>query len=66
MWWFWICVQRGLKDGKKIVMKRLDKISQDMREFLAKVNTIGRIHHFNLVNAKINGSSFGNKSIKID
>ncbi|PON69343.1 Tyrosine-protein kinase, partial [Parasponia andersonii] len=38
-----------LKDGTGIAVKRLDKMSQGMREFLAEVETIGSIHHFNLV-----------------
>ena len=38
-----------LADGTRIAVKRLDKMSQGMREFLAEVETIGSIHHFNLV-----------------
>ncbi|KAM6548753.1 hypothetical protein CsatB_020429 [Cannabis sativa] len=36
-------------NGTKIAVKRLDKMSQGMREFLAEVETIGNLHHFNLV-----------------
>ncbi|PON39237.1 GPCR kinase [Parasponia andersonii] len=39
-----------LANGTMVAVKRLDKMSQDMREFLAEVETIGRIHHFNLKN----------------
>ncbi|PON69348.1 Serine/threonine protein kinase [Parasponia andersonii] len=38
-----------LADGTRIAVKRLDKMSQGMREFLAEVETIGSLHHFNLV-----------------
>ena len=38
-----------LPDGTKIAVKRLDKMGPGMREFLAEVETIGSIHHFNLV-----------------
>lgn len=38
-----------LKDGSKIAVKRLDRMEQGMREFLAEVETIGSLHHFNLV-----------------
>lgn len=38
-----------LPDGTRIAVKRLDKMSQGKREFLAEVETIGSLHHFNLV-----------------
>ncbi|PON69352.1 Serine/threonine protein kinase [Parasponia andersonii] len=38
-----------LVDGTIIAVKRLDKMSQGMREFIAEVETIGKLHHFNLV-----------------
>ncbi|KAK9225279.1 hypothetical protein WN943_010320 [Citrus x changshan-huyou] len=38
-----------LKDGSKIAVKRLDRMEQGMREFVAEVETIGSLHHFNLV-----------------
>lgn len=38
-----------LADGTRIAVKRLDKMSQGMREFVAEVETIGSLHHFNLV-----------------
>lgn len=38
-----------LPDGSKIAVKRLDRMGQGMREFLAEVETIGSLHHFNLV-----------------
>ncbi|XP_015881296.3 G-type lectin S-receptor-like serine/threonine-protein kinase SD2-5 [Ziziphus jujuba] len=38
-----------LADGTRIAVKRLDKMSQGKREFLAEVETIGSLHHFNLV-----------------
>nr|GMC46458.1 G-type lectin S-receptor-like serine/threonine-protein kinase SD2-5 [Ipomoea batatas] len=38
-----------LENGTKIAVKRLDSKSQGLKEFLAEVNTIGNIHHFNLV-----------------
>ncbi|GMN67756.1 hypothetical protein TIFTF001_036821 [Ficus carica] len=38
-----------LTDGTGIAVKRLNKMSQGMREFLAEVETIGSLHHFNLV-----------------
>ncbi|XP_002277406.2 G-type lectin S-receptor-like serine/threonine-protein kinase SD2-5 [Vitis vinifera] len=38
-----------LADGTRIAVKRLDRIEQGMREFLAEVKTIGSLHHFNLV-----------------
>ncbi|EXB92375.1 G-type lectin S-receptor-like serine/threonine-protein kinase SD2-5 [Morus notabilis] len=38
-----------LADGTRIAVKRLNKMSQGMREFLAEVETIGSLHHFNLV-----------------
>ncbi|KAF3443989.1 hypothetical protein FNV43_RR13679 [Rhamnella rubrinervis] len=38
-----------LTDGTRIAVKRLDKMSPGKREFLAEVETIGSLHHFNLV-----------------
>ncbi|XP_058095516.1 G-type lectin S-receptor-like serine/threonine-protein kinase SD2-5 [Magnolia sinica] len=38
-----------LEDGTKIAVKQLENIGQGMKEFLAEVETIGNIHHFNLV-----------------
>ncbi|KAL7219397.1 hypothetical protein ACSBR2_012456 [Camellia fascicularis] len=38
-----------LQDGTEVAVKRLDKMGHAMREFLAEVETIGSIHHFNLV-----------------
>ncbi|KAA8526252.1 hypothetical protein F0562_008545 [Nyssa sinensis] len=38
-----------LRDGTSVAVKRLDKLSQGMKEFVAEVETIGSIHHFNLV-----------------
>ena len=38
-----------LADGTGIAVKRLEKMSRGMREFLAEVETMGIIHHFNLV-----------------
>uniref|UniRef100_A0A5B7BMV9 non-specific serine/threonine protein kinase n=1 Tax=Davidia involucrata TaxID=16924 RepID=A0A5B7BMV9_DAVIN len=38
-----------LGDGTRVAVKRLDSKGQGRREFLAEVNTIGSIHHFNLV-----------------
>ncbi|KAL3509094.1 hypothetical protein ACH5RR_028495 [Cinchona calisaya] len=38
-----------LEDGTLVAVKRLEKLSQNMKEFLAEVRTIGSIHHFNLV-----------------
>ena len=35
-------------NGTIIVVKRLNKMSQEIREFLAEVETMGRLHHFNL------------------
>ena len=43
-------VFRGLlADGTRIAVKKLDRVKQGMREFLAEVETIGSLHHFNLV-----------------
>ncbi|KAJ0112733.1 hypothetical protein Patl1_02467 [Pistacia atlantica] len=41
-----------LPDGNKIAVKRLDGMGQGMREFLAEVETIGSLHHFNLDKAE--------------
>ncbi|CAN6451730.1 unnamed protein product [Victoria cruziana] len=38
-----------LNDGTRIAVKRLDDVRQGMKEFLAEVQTIGSIHHMNLV-----------------
>ncbi|KAG5234618.1 G-type lectin S-receptor serine/threonine-protein kinase [Salix suchowensis] len=38
-----------LADRTGIAVKRLDNLSQGKREFLAEVETIGSVHHFNLV-----------------
>ncbi|PON39239.1 Tyrosine-protein kinase [Parasponia andersonii] len=51
------CVFKGvLEDGTIIAVKRLDRLSQGMRDFLAEVETIGSLHHFNLVRLMSNGS----------
>uniref|UniRef100_A0A6N2KI48 non-specific serine/threonine protein kinase n=1 Tax=Salix viminalis TaxID=40686 RepID=A0A6N2KI48_SALVM len=42
----WFSVQRN---RTAIAVKRLDNLSQGKREFLAEVETIGSVHHFNLV-----------------
>ncbi|XP_039161502.1 probable receptor-like protein kinase At5g20050 [Eucalyptus grandis] len=38
-----------LSDGTKVAVKRLDGFGQVKKSFLAEVETIGRIHHVNLV-----------------
>uniref|UniRef100_A0A2N9G7B4 non-specific serine/threonine protein kinase n=1 Tax=Fagus sylvatica TaxID=28930 RepID=A0A2N9G7B4_FAGSY len=38
-----------LIDGTEVAVKRLDGLSQIKKSFLAEVETIGSIHHFNLV-----------------
>ncbi|KAG5234648.1 G-type lectin S-receptor serine/threonine-protein kinase [Salix suchowensis] len=38
-----------LRDGTHIAVKKLEKLDQDMSSFLAEVEAIGSIHHFNLV-----------------
>ena len=38
-----------LFDGTKVAVKRLDGLRQIKKSFLAEVETIGGIHHFNLV-----------------
>ncbi|KAM7469688.1 hypothetical protein LguiA_007871 [Lonicera macranthoides] len=38
-----------LADGTKVAVKCLDSIGQGRKEFIAEVNTIGSISHFNLV-----------------
>lgn len=38
-----------LGDGTDIAVKRLDNLSNRTKEFLAEVQSIGSIHHFNLV-----------------
>ncbi|CAL5403847.1 unnamed protein product [Camellia sinensis] len=38
-----------LEDGTQIAAKRLDKLGQGMKEFFAEVETLGHIHHANLV-----------------
>ncbi|KAK3183963.1 hypothetical protein Dsin_031249 [Dipteronia sinensis] len=39
----------AVQNGMMIAVKRLDRLGQGMREFLAEVETIGSLHHFNLV-----------------
>ena len=39
----------NLLDGTKVAVKRLDSFGQLKKSFLAEVETIGSIHHFNLV-----------------
>ncbi|KAK1257998.1 G-type lectin S-receptor-like serine/threonine-protein kinase SD2-5 [Acorus gramineus] len=38
-----------LLDGMRVVVKRLDRVSEGEKEFLVEVETIGSIHHVNLV-----------------
>ncbi|XP_058221471.1 G-type lectin S-receptor-like serine/threonine-protein kinase SD2-5 [Rhododendron vialii] len=38
-----------LSDGIKVAVKQLDSIVQGRKEFLAEVNTIGKVEHFQLV-----------------
>ncbi|KAK1257995.1 G-type lectin S-receptor-like serine/threonine-protein kinase SD2-5 [Acorus gramineus] len=38
-----------LRDGTVVAVKRLDNITQGVKEFLAEVRTIGAIHHINVV-----------------
>ncbi|CAL5423535.1 unnamed protein product [Camellia sinensis] len=38
-----------LEDGTQIAVKRLDKLGQGMKEFFAEVETLGHVHHVNLV-----------------
>ncbi|CAO2837436.1 unnamed protein product [Amaranthus hypochondriacus] len=38
-----------LEDGTKVAVKQLNSSGQGRKEFLAEVNTIGSLHHFNLV-----------------
>ncbi|XP_058221472.1 G-type lectin S-receptor-like serine/threonine-protein kinase SD2-5 [Rhododendron vialii] len=38
-----------LNDGTKVAVKQLDSIVQGRKEFLAEVNTIGKVEHFHLV-----------------
>lgn len=38
-----------LGDGTKVAVKRLDGVGQGKKEFLAEVETIGSVHHINLV-----------------
>lgn len=42
-------VFEGILNGEKVAVKRLDGVGQGIKEFLAEVNTIGNIHHINLV-----------------
>uniref|UniRef100_A0ACD5VLF3 Uncharacterized protein n=1 Tax=Avena sativa TaxID=4498 RepID=A0ACD5VLF3_AVESA len=42
-------VFKGQFAGESIAVKRLDRAGQGMREFSAEVQTIGSIHHINLV-----------------
>ncbi|BAH90868.1 Os01g0113650 [Oryza sativa Japonica Group] len=39
----------GQIGGERVAVKRLDQSGQGMREFMAEVQTIGSIHHINLV-----------------
>ncbi|XP_057828668.1 G-type lectin S-receptor-like serine/threonine-protein kinase SD2-5 [Cryptomeria japonica] len=41
-----------LSDGTKIAVKRLDRAGQGTKEFKAEVETVGSIHHLNLVRLK--------------
>ncbi|XP_059065133.1 G-type lectin S-receptor-like serine/threonine-protein kinase SD2-5 [Cryptomeria japonica] len=41
-----------LSDGTKIAVKRLDRAGQGAKEFKAEVETLGNIHHLNLVRLK--------------
>ncbi|KAK2984947.1 hypothetical protein RJ640_013373 [Escallonia rubra] len=36
-------------DGTRVAVKRLDRLGQGRKEFLAEVQTMGNIHHINLV-----------------
>ncbi|KAK2988340.1 hypothetical protein RJ640_000327 [Escallonia rubra] len=38
-----------LLDGTRVAVKRLDRLGQGRKEFLAEVQTMGNIHHINLV-----------------
>ncbi|KAK2973861.1 hypothetical protein RJ640_011838 [Escallonia rubra] len=38
-----------LSDGTRAAIKRLDRLGQGKKEFLAEVQTMGNIHHINLV-----------------
>ncbi|KAK2984953.1 hypothetical protein RJ640_013379 [Escallonia rubra] len=38
-----------LSDGTRVAVKRLDHLGQGRKEFLAEVQTMGNIHHINLV-----------------
>ncbi|KAK2993363.1 hypothetical protein RJ640_007630 [Escallonia rubra] len=38
-----------LSDGTRVAVKRLDRLGQGRKEFLAEVQTMGNIHHINLV-----------------
>ncbi|CAA7398762.1 unnamed protein product [Spirodela intermedia] len=42
-------VYAGRVDGNPVAVKHLDGVGQGRKEFLAEVQTIGKIHHFNLV-----------------
>uniref|UniRef100_A0A1D1XRK7 Receptor-like serine/threonine-protein kinase n=1 Tax=Anthurium amnicola TaxID=1678845 RepID=A0A1D1XRK7_9ARAE len=42
-------VYEGRIDDKAVAVKRLDGASQGRKEFLAEVETLGKIHHVNLV-----------------
>uniref|UniRef100_A0A0D6QR37 Receptor-like serine/threonine-protein kinase n=1 Tax=Araucaria cunninghamii TaxID=56994 RepID=A0A0D6QR37_ARACU len=41
-----------MPDGTKIAVKRLDRAGQGSKEFRAEVETLGNIHHLNLVRLK--------------
>ncbi|XAR56454.1 Non-specific serine/threonine protein kinase [Bertholletia excelsa] len=38
-----------LRDGTKVAIKHLESMGQGKKEFLAELNTIGKVNHFNLV-----------------
>ncbi|XP_057828701.1 G-type lectin S-receptor-like serine/threonine-protein kinase SD2-5 [Cryptomeria japonica] len=42
----------ALSDGTKIAVKRLDRAGQGTKQFKAEVETVGSIHHLNLVRLK--------------
>ncbi|CAL5342786.1 unnamed protein product [Camellia sinensis] len=46
---FGIVFKGMLEDGTQIAAKRLDKLGQGMKEFFAEVETLGHVHHVNLV-----------------
>ncbi|CAA6662367.1 unnamed protein product [Spirodela intermedia] len=42
-------VFEGKMDGQMVAVKRLDGVAEGRKQFMAEVQTIGKIHHFNLV-----------------